>query len=78
MNERERHHVAIGHMRDLMAEHSIDLVGAHGLQQPGADRHQRMVAAGAGGKGIGLRRLKDAHFRHADAGLERMGAHGVE
>ena len=78
LDERERYHVAIRHMTDLVAEHRLDLSALHAAQQSGAHRHQRVIAVHAGGKGIHLRGVEDRHLRHADAGLLGLTAHSFD
>ena len=55
LQQTQRDHVAVGDVADFMAQHRFRFLGAHLLQQAGADRHQRGIAAGAGGEGIGFR-----------------------
>ena len=62
------HHVAVGHVRDLVAKHRLGLVGLHLPQQAGGHRHQGVVAVGTGGEGVDLRGVIDRHLGHADAG----------
>jgi hypothetical protein len=69
LDQRQRHHVAVGDVADLVADHGLDLVLVHVLQQAGADRHQGVVAVPAGGEGVRRRRVEDADLRHADAAL---------
>ena len=76
LNQRQRHHVAVGDVADLVTQHRFRLLGGHLFQQAGADRDQRRVAVGAGGEGVGFRRIVNSDFRHADAGLLRLAAHG--
>ncbi len=65
-------------VRDFVAQHGFYLVGAHVVQQAGADRHQRVVAAHAGGKGVWFRGIEDADLRHADARLPGLALDGVK
>jgi len=55
-------------MGDFVREHGLGFIAAHAAQQAGGDRHQRIVAAGAGGKGVDLWSLVDRHLGHLDAG----------
>ena len=48
LHERQRDHVAVGDVGNFVGEHRLDLVGLHLLQQPDADRDQRVVAFCAG------------------------------
>ena len=77
LDERQRHHVAVGDVRDLVAEHRLDFLACHRLQQAGGDGDQRGVPERAGGERIGLA-LVDRHFGHADAGLVGEPAHGLD
>ena len=70
------HHVAVGDVRHLMAQHGLGLVLVHRTQQAGRHRHQGIVAVGAGGEGIDLRRIVDGDFRHADTGRLGLALHG--
>ena len=72
------HHVAVGDVADLVAQHRLDLVGVHVLQQPGTHRHQCIVAVHAGGEGIGMRVPEDAHLGHADARLAGQPRHRLQ
>jgi hypothetical protein len=47
-------------------------------EQAGADGHERRVTPRAGGERVGLRRIEDADFRHADAGELGLLANGVD
>jgi hypothetical protein len=60
-----------------MPQHRLDLIGIHVLQQAGTHCHQGIVAAHAGGERIRVRGIKDAHFRHIDAGLAGLAPDGV-
>jgi hypothetical protein len=64
-------------VRDLVADHGLDLFARHALQQAGGHRDQRGVLERAGGEGVGLA-LEDADFGHADAGLVGELAHGLD
>jgi hypothetical protein len=44
LNQRQRHHVAIGHVADFMGQHSLSFLAGHGLQQAGAYGDQGAVA----------------------------------
>ena len=74
----ERDHVAVGDVAHLVREHGLGLLLRHAVQQAGADRDQRGVAARAGGERVRLRRIEDADLRHADAGGLRLALHGVD
>ena len=77
LDQRHRHHVAVGHVRHLVADDGLDLLARHALQQAGGHRHQRRVLERAGGKGVG-RAFVDADFGHVDAGLVGKAAHGLD
>jgi len=78
LDQGQRHHVAIGHMADLVADDGFDLAFAHVLQQPGADCHQGFVAVGPGGEGVWLPGWENGHLRHADAGFFGQGGDRFE
>jgi len=64
-------------MRHLMTDDRLDLIPAHGLEQPRGHRHQRGILEGASGEGIGLAFI-DGDLGHVDAcllGEPRHGAH---
>ena len=65
-------------MADLVSQHRLDLILLHVAKQSGADGHQRVVPAHAGGKGIGFGRIKYSHLRHADTGGTRLALHRIE
>ena len=60
-----------------MADHGLDLVARHALQQTGGHCHQRRVLERTRGKGIGVA-FKNADLGHADAGLVGKLAHGLD
>ena len=64
-------------MSDFMADHRLDLVVCHALQQAGGHGDQRRVLERPRGKCIGVT-FKDADFRHADAGLVGQLFHGLD
>ena len=72
LDQGERHHVAVGDVAHFVRQHRLGLVAAHGGEQPAAHRHQCLVAAHAGGKGVHLGRVVHRHLRHADAGSARL------
>ena len=78
LDQRQRDHVAIGDVRDLVAEDRGHFVAIHAAQQAGADSHERMVPAHAGRKCVHLRRIVDRDLRHADAGAFGVMANGRE
>ena len=69
LNQRQRHHVAVRDMADFVAEHGAHFIGAHVVEQAGADRDECVVLARAGCECVWLRRSEHRYFRHADAGL---------
>ena len=77
LDQGQGHHVAVGHVADFVGQHRFYFITAHMLKQTGAHRHQRVVAAGAGGEGIGLGRLEDRHLGHGNARPLGLGAHGL-
>ncbi len=70
-------HVAVGDVGHLVADHGLDLLAGHALQQAGGDRHEGIVLEGAGGEGVRVA-LEDADLGHADAGLVGELAHGLD
>ena len=54
MNQGQRHHVAIGDVRDLMSQHSRDFFLGHAVEQAGGDSHQGIVLERARRKRVGL------------------------
>ena len=76
LNQRQGHHVAVGNVRNFMAQHRFDLFARHALQQASGHRHQGRVPKSARGKGIGLA-FVNGHLGHGDAGLFRQAAHRV-
>ena len=77
LDQRQRDHVAIGHMGHLVAKHGLRFISCHALQQSGRDGDERMVTVHAGGKGIDLVRLVDGDFRHADARRAGLASHRI-
>ena len=77
LDQRHRHHVAVGHVRHLVADDGLDLLARHALQQAGGHRHQRRVLERAGGEGV-RRAFVDADLGHADAGLVGEAAHRLD
>ncbi len=77
LNQRHGHHVAIGDMAYLMGNHRFRFIAAHVLQQPGADGHQRRIAACACGKRVNVRRVIYRHLRHSDTRLARLLRDGI-
>ena len=75
LDQRERHHVAVGDVRDLVGEHSLGFALLHVFKKPGADRDQSRVPVPAGGERIDLRRLIDRDLGHPDARLLRLALH---
>jgi hypothetical protein len=75
LHQRQSDHVAVGHVRDLVAQHGFHFVAVHVLQQSGGHGHQRRVAERAGGEGI-RRSLVDRDVRTADAGAQGELLHG--
>ena len=67
LNQSERDHVAIGDVRHLVAEHGLDLLATHALEQAGGNGNQRGVLIAPVAKALGA--LEDGHFGHADARL---------
>ena len=63
------HHVAVGYVSHFVAQNRFDFLRLHGLQQPRTDGYQRAVTTHTRGKSIRFRRIENAHFRHADAGI---------
>ena len=78
LDQRQRHHVAVGDVTHLVPQHGFRLLARHAAQQAGADRDQGVVAAHAGGERVHVRRVVNGHFRHADAGQLGLPAHGVD
>jgi len=78
LDQRQGHHVAVGHMADLMPQNTLHLVTVHGPKQPRAHGHQRAVSPHAGGKGVGVRRFVNSHLGHADARLLCQMLHRLE
>jgi len=68
LHQGQRHHVAVGDVGHLVAEHRFDFLLAHGLDQPARYRDQRGVAEGAGGERV-RRSFVDRDLGLADAGL---------
>src|SRR5690606_41871792 len=62
------HHVAVGHVADLVCQHGLGLVVVHRAQQAGGHRHQRVVAVGAGCEGVVLGVVVEHHLFH-DVGV---------
>ena len=69
LQQRERHHVAVSHVADLVTEHRLHFVLRHIAQQAARHRDQGGVLVRAGRKRIGTVGLEDGHLRHADAGV---------
>ena len=76
LDQRQRNHVAIGDVANLVPEHRLGLVLGHRLQQAGTDGHQGVIARHAGGKCIHVGRVVNRDLRHTDAGSVRLPAHG--
>src|SRR5690606_22872496 len=62
LDERERHHVAVGDVAHLVTEHRLGLILAHVVEEPGADRDERAVLVPAGRESVDLGRVVDRHF----------------
>jgi hypothetical protein len=77
LDQRHRDHVAVGDVGHFVADHGLDFLAGHALQQAGGHRHQRRVLERAGGKCVG-RAFEDADLGHADAGLVGELAHGLD
>ena len=77
LDERERDHVAVGGMRDLVAQHGLGLLARQLTQQPARDGHQGLVAAHAGREGVDLIGIVDTDLGHTDAGLLGLPPHGL-
>nr|GEU28413.1 hypothetical protein [Tanacetum cinerariifolium] len=77
LDQRHGHHVAIGDVRHLVAQHGFHFVLVHALEQAGGHGHQRRIFKRAGGKRIRLARVH-SHFGHADAGALGQPAHGID
>ena len=59
------HHVAVGDVRDLVAEDALDLVAVHALRsRPARDRDQGPRLGRAGGEGVHLGAVVVAHLGH--------------
>ena len=67
----------VGDVRDLVADHRLDLLARHGLHQSGRDGNQRGVLECTGGEGIG-RAFVDRDFRHRDAGTLGEARHAAD
>ena len=78
LNQRQCHHVAVGDVGHLVAQHRLGFVAGHAAQQAAADRHQGAVAIHAGGEGVDVRCVVNGDLRHADAGGLRLSAHGFD
>ncbi len=53
-------------MSHFVGENCLHFIFFQILKQAGRHCHHRIVLAGAGGKGIGIRRIVDPDFRHRD------------
>ena len=67
LDQRERHHVAIGDVRQLMAQHRLDFFLVHRLQQAGRHGDERRILERAGRECVGLA------FVHGDLGHRNAG-----
>src|SRR6266516_3849409 len=66
--EGEGHHVAVGNVSDLMAEHRFDLLAVHRFEQAGRDRDQGRILESARRKGV-RRAFVHGDLGHADIRL---------
>jgi hypothetical protein len=78
LKQGERHHVAIGDVRDLVPEHRLDLGLVHAAEQARADGDESVVLGRTRGERVHFRRVVDGHFRHGDARLLRLAPHGFQ
>ena len=72
LNQGQGNHIAVGNVADFMAQHGLNLIFIHALQQAGRHRDQRIVAVPAGGKSVGRCRAENTHFRHTNTGFIRQ------
>jgi len=77
LNQGHGDHIAVGNVGDFMPNDGLDFLARHAHQQTGADRHQRRILEGTGGKGIGFA-VKNPDLGHADASLVSQLANGVD
>ena len=71
LDQRHGDHVAVGDVRDLVAEDRLHLLLAHAPKQAGRDRDQAALPGGARGEGVHLGRVVEADLRHRQVGLLR-------
>ena len=64
LDERHRHHVAVGDVGDLVAEDPLHLVAAQAPEEAGGDGDERTVLRRAGGEGVHLVGVVDPDLRH--------------
>ena len=77
LDQRERDHVAVGHVRYLVPEDRLHFLVVHRLQQSRRYRDERGILEGTGRERIG-RALVDADFGHRDADLGCQLLHGSD
>ena len=77
LQQRHRHHIAVGDVRDLVSQDAFDLVLPHRSQQAGRDCDKTSALARTGREGIHLRRVVKADFRHWEVGLSRQSCDGL-
>ncbi len=76
LDEGEGHHVAVGDVSDLMAEHRFDLLPAHRFEQTGRDCDQRRILERARRESV-RRAFVHSDLRHADIRLVGETPHRV-
>ena len=76
-SKRQRHHVAVRDVADLVAENRLDLALGEPRQQPRADRDERVVARRARRERVDVGRIVDRDLGVPDAGRVREPVHRV-
>ena len=77
LDQRQRDHVTIGHVGDLVAQHSLHFLAVHVGKQARRHRDQRGIFKGARREGIRFA-VVDGHFRHGNARALREITDGAE